>query len=110
MQLLELFSSLIFPRSKRENNIRILSENNWSVKREIFSKVAIINENGEQMTNNEDKKSDSGQTFIEFLILLLVLIALSFALVKGVNNGIGNRWQLLIKMVASPNSDNVILP
>ena len=58
----------------------------------------------------EGKNSESGQTFIEFLILLLVLISLSFILVKGVNNGIANRWELLIKMVASPNSDNVILP
>lgn len=51
-----------------------------------------------------DKK---GQTFVEFLFLLLTIMSLSYALMSGVNLGIGKRWEVLIRAISSPTPDNI---
>lgn len=48
-------------------------------------------------------KNQSGQTFIEFLFLLLVLVTLSFSLVRGFNDTVGKQWRAIVKAVALPN-------
>lgn len=54
-----------------------------------------------------DKKSDgsskrnsqSGQVFFEFILLLLVLTMLSYAMLNGVNRGVAKRWQAMVHLV-----------
>lgn len=48
-------------------------------------------------------KNHSGQTFIEFLFLLLVLVTLSFSLLRGFNDTVGKQWRAIVKAVAIPN-------
>ena len=54
-------------------------------------------------------KKESGQTVIEFLLLFLVIITLSFSLMSGINRGIANIWTNTIKIVASPTDTNIEL-
>jgi F0F1-type ATP synthase gamma subunit len=49
---------------------------------------------------------DKGQTFIEFLLLLLVLITLSMGMVGGFNNTIAKQWRALVKAISIPNNTN----
>ena len=51
----------------------------------------------------EDEK---GQTFIEFLLLLLVLITLSMGMVGGFNNTVAKQWRALVKAISIPNNNN----
>ena len=51
----------------------------------------------------------AGQTFLEFMLLLLVLMGLSIALVKGFNGGLADRWQALVRVIAAPSSDPIEL-
>jgi len=44
-------------------------------------------------------KKNSGQTFIEFLLLLLILIGLNFTLIRGLNGAIALRWKGIVEMV-----------
>lgn len=54
-------------------------------------------------TQNRAKMSNqNGQTFIEFLLLLLMLIGLSYGLLAGVNGGVAKRWEALITVIAKP--------
>ncbi len=52
---------------------------------------------------------ESGQTFVEFLLLLLVLVGLSIALIKGFNGGLADRWQALVQVIAAPSNDPIEL-
>ncbi len=61
------------------------------------------------LTHNKTKFSHSGQTFVEFLLLLLVLMGISFAMIKGFNSGIGERWEALVRVIAAPSNDTIEL-
>ena len=53
------------------------------------------------------KLSDSsGQSFIEFLFLLLVLLGLSITLVTGINTTVAKQWSALVNAVALPNDSD----
>ncbi|OFZ14201.1 MAG: hypothetical protein A2X86_04940 [Bdellovibrionales bacterium GWA2_49_15] len=51
----------------------------------------------------------SGQTFIEFMFLFLVVLFLSYGMIKGLDKGIGGQWEKLIKKIAAPTSDPIKL-
>lgn len=56
--------------------------------------------------NSKELLDDSGQTFIEFILLLLVLITLSMGMVGGFNNTVSKQWRALVKAIALPNNTN----
>ncbi len=49
------------------------------------------------------RKNQSGQSFIEFLFLLLILIGLSFTLIASFNGTVAKQWEAIIKAVALPS-------
>ncbi len=54
-------------------------------------------------------KNENGQTFLEFLLILLVMMGMSFAMLRGFNGGIGSRWTAIVKVIAKPNPPNIQL-
>lgn len=50
--------------------------------------------------------NNSGQTFIEFLFLLLVILTLSLTLVRAFNGTIGKQWSAIVQAIAKPNNNN----
>ena len=57
-----------------------------------------------KLVNFRQKLSDSsGQSFIEFLFLLLVLLGLSIALVTGMNTTVAKQWSALVQAISLPN-------
>jgi hypothetical protein len=53
-----------------------------------------------QRANKRMEVSDQkGQTFIEFLLLLLILIGLNFTLIRGLNGAIAVRWKAIVEVV-----------
>jgi uncharacterized protein (UPF0333 family) len=55
-------------------------------------------------------KDQKGQTFIEFILLLVLLMTISFSFMRGFNSHIGSRWEFMLKIIASPNSNDVSIP
>lgn len=53
--------------------------------------------------------NQSGQVFIEFLMLLLVLMFMSLAMLKTINTGVGIRWTELVKAITAPTETNITL-
>lgn len=54
---------------------------------------------------NQEKILDSkGQSFIEFLFLLLILMGLSISLIAGVNNTVSKQWSALVQAISLPNN------
>ena len=49
-------------------------------------------------------KNQNGQTFIEFIFILLLLVTISFSFMKGFSYLIGTRWEVMLKIIASPNA------
>jgi hypothetical protein len=44
--------------------------------------------------------NDKGQGFIEFLLLIFVVLSLSVILTRGINRGMGDRWTRLVRLIA----------
>lgn len=55
-------------------------------------------------------KNQKGQTFLEFIFVLLILITISFGFMNGFRYLVGTRWELMIKIIARPNQSEVMLP
>jgi hypothetical protein len=48
--------------------------------------------------------NQNGQSLIEFVLLMLVLIVLSFAVYRGFNYAMSERWKALIGIIANPTT------
>lgn len=59
--------------------------------------------------NEFDQKfsDERGQTFLEFLLLIAIMITLSYIMIRGVNGQVAERWTILIKIIAAPTSSNI---
>lgn len=55
-------------------------------------------------------KNQKGQTFLEFIFVLMILVTISFAFMKGFNRLIGTRWEVMLKIIATPEQSSVIIP
>lgn len=55
-------------------------------------------------------KNQKGQTFLEFIFLMLVIVSISFTFLSGFRTFIGNRWEVMVKIIAKPNSSEVNFP
>ena len=53
-----------------------------------------------QVNNKKKQEKQSGQTLIEFVLLLAVIMSLSFLFLRGVNSAIGKRWQIVIEIIS----------
>jgi hypothetical protein len=54
--------------------------------------------------------NQKGQTFLEFIFILVLLITISFSFMRGFNHLIGVRWELMLKIIARPNASEVVFP
>ena len=54
--------------------------------------------------------NQNGQTFLEFIFILMILITISFAFLRGFNFLIGTRWEIMLKIIAKPNQNTISLP
>lgn len=48
-------------------------------------------------------KNQKGQTFLEFIFILLLLATISFGFMKGFTYLIGSRWEAMLTLIARPN-------
>jgi len=55
-------------------------------------------------------RDQKGQTFIEFILLLVILMTISFGFIRGFNTLIGTRWEIMLKIIAVPNQSDVSIP
>ena len=51
----------------------------------------------------------SGQTFLEFMLLLFMILFMSYGLLISVNSAIGKRWENIVKIVAEPTGSTIQL-
>jgi Flp pilus assembly pilin Flp len=71
-----------------------------------------MNEEIDIETEKNLLKEESGQTLLEFVLLLVVIMILSFGMLKGINKSIGVRWVALVKLITEPtvDRDQIALP
>ena len=50
---------------------------------------------------------NAGQTFLEFLLLMLIMVGLSLAMIRGFNTALADRWKALVEVISLPSSDSV---
>ncbi len=55
-------------------------------------------------------KDQKGQTFIEFIFLLVLLVTISFTFMRGFSTHVGTRWEYMLRIIAAPNGSEVTLP
>ncbi len=66
--------------------------------------------NPRQKVLQENLSNQKGQTFLEFIMLLMILITLSFGFMRGFNFYIGSKWEVMLKIIARPNASSVTIP
>jgi uncharacterized protein (UPF0333 family) len=52
-------------------------------------------------------KNQKGQTFIEFIFLLVILMTISLAFLKTFNYATATRWEAYLKIIARPNQNEI---
>ena len=55
-----------------------------------------------EIGKNKSRKhflDDSGQTFIEFIFLLVILVGLSVTILKGSNSFLAGQWEIAINSI-----------
>ena len=55
-------------------------------------------------------KNQNGQTFLEFIFILMILVTISFGFKSGFDRYIGTRWEIMLKIIARRNQSSVTLP
>ena len=51
-------------------------------------------------------KDQTGQTFVEFLLLFLLLVGLSTMFLGGMNQALQQRWVALVLIITNPSPDS----
>jgi len=54
--------------------------------------------------------NQNGQTFLEFIFILMILVTISFGFMNGFSRLVGTRWEIMLKIIARPNQNSVTLP
>ena len=49
------------------------------------------------------KTNDAGQVFVEFLLLFIAVIGMSFIIVRVTNSNLADRWEQIVNLIASPS-------
>lgn len=57
----------------------------------------------------EKKCHPKGQSLVEFLLLFIAMMALSFALIYGMGNVVGERWRALVSIVSDQDLSEIDL-
>jgi sugar phosphate permease len=52
----------------------------------------------------------NGQVFLEFVLILTIIISISFGFMKGFRTLIGDRWQVMIQIIAVPKGSGIQIP
>lgn len=64
------------------------------------------------MKSSENKplsvNNESGQSFIEFILLLVMLIGISYGLMAGINGNIANRWKSVVTIIVQPTDTDLL--
>jgi Flp pilus assembly pilin Flp len=60
-------------------------------------------------TKNIVKKNESGQTLVEFVLLLASISIISFSFIKLINSNIGDRWQKIFTVILDDPNQSVEL-
>ncbi len=56
---------------------------------------------------NNIVNNDEGQSIVEFILLLAVLLSISIIVLKGFNASIATRWLDLVTIITAPNDGNI---
>ncbi len=51
--------------------------------------------------------NDSGQSILEFVLLLTIVLSLSVMLSGGLNGQIAKRWKTLVSLISWPSETNI---
>jgi hypothetical protein len=60
-------------------------------------------------TRNNSKHKQSGQTLVEFVLLLASITIISFTFLKVVNSNIGDRWKVIYELILDDPNQKVEL-
>tara|TARA_R110002072_G_scaffold288917_1_gene455416 strand:+ start:88736 stop:88945 length:210 start_codon:yes stop_codon:yes gene_type:complete len=63
--------------------------------------------NKQRFDRKHNLSDESGQSFIEFIFLLLVVMSLSFIMIRGFNGGMAKRWTALVTIISAPTSTEI---
>ena len=56
------------------------------------------------------QKHNAGQTFVEFILLLLLIVGMAGIFLSISGKGVAQRWQTLVGVITSPNPDRIDKP
>ena len=59
------------------------------------------------MIKEEIVLNDSGQSILEFILLLTIVLSLSILMSGGLNGQVAKRWKSLVYLISLPTDTNI---
>jgi hypothetical protein len=56
------------------------------------------------------QNNQNGQVFLEFILMLVLLMSISMGFMVGFRHLIATRWEVMVQIIAAPNGKDVHLP
>ena len=56
--------------------------------------------------HNESVHNQDGQSLVEFVLLLLVIVTLSFGFIRVANGNLGEYWKAYVRLIVDDPSQN----
>ena len=56
--------------------------------------------------NKRQIKNENGQTLVEFILLFVITLLISYVFLALINNNIADIWKQYIEIITGPNPDN----
>jgi hypothetical protein len=61
----------------------------------------------EKRDGDPKQKREKGQVFVEFVLLILVIISVSLIMLKVVNNNVADRWKKMVETITAPTDSKI---
>jgi len=63
-------------------------------------------ESRQNVPQESKKKRQSGQTLVEFILLLLVIVMVSFGFLRVANGSLGRLWETYVRLIVDDPQQN----
>ena len=54
-------------------------------------------------SHNQNHNTQSGQTFVEFIFLMVTVMIMSITLHRGVSYGLAKKWEQAVNLIVAPS-------
>ncbi len=59
--------------------------------------------------DNEIITDQKGQSLVEYMLLLAIIVGISFSFMSAINGGLADRWESMVALLVNIDTDNQVV-